>query len=408
MVTGSMPFRAETVSKLKRYILNGEFVIPSHVSDECQLLIRGILKLIAKERFTTKEILESAWLDGQPSDKSLVPFQLNPLANGTTTTKNAEPVEETFTKQVLEKMGISNDILIYSNMRSEMTPTATITKTTTTTTVNGVEEVSDEPNPLYLNTYMRNIIPASTMKMLANTWSSASIAHSMHLITPDIKQSINGTYRIVFHKIQKKLRNELNSEEQMAATAAAAATTSNGFAKDTLSETSSLKAVTSQNGYNSNPSTKHSSTDYGTMESLMMHKTSDTMTTSPAVGNGREHATNNNHSQSNNKSIFVRLNGQIDTGMLVNGHMNPRQISASMTKYTRPAGSAVQQTKSKRELGGESGEGASSKPSHQTNSHHRKMSINEHSSAPVKQHNRPSPASVSAAAPRQSKFCNIL
>lgn len=61
MVTGVMPFRADTVGKLKRIILNGEYVVPNHVSDACQLLIRGVLKLMPSDRFSVKEIIDSAW-----------------------------------------------------------------------------------------------------------------------------------------------------------------------------------------------------------------------------------------------------------------------------------------------------------------------------------------------------------
>ena len=61
MVTGIMPFKAETVSKLKRVILNGEYTIPSSVNDTCQLLIKGILKPVPTERYTIREIMDSAW-----------------------------------------------------------------------------------------------------------------------------------------------------------------------------------------------------------------------------------------------------------------------------------------------------------------------------------------------------------
>ena len=61
MITGSMPYRADTVGKLKRIILNGDFVIPTHVSNPCQLLIKGILKPKPLDRFSIKEIIDSAW-----------------------------------------------------------------------------------------------------------------------------------------------------------------------------------------------------------------------------------------------------------------------------------------------------------------------------------------------------------
>ena len=61
MMTSQMPFRADTVGRLKRCITNGEYVIPSYVPDSCQLLIRGILKQVPADRFTIREIMESAW-----------------------------------------------------------------------------------------------------------------------------------------------------------------------------------------------------------------------------------------------------------------------------------------------------------------------------------------------------------
>ncbi len=40
MVTGLMPFRGENLVKLRKSILDGNYSIPSHVSDQCQELIR--------------------------------------------------------------------------------------------------------------------------------------------------------------------------------------------------------------------------------------------------------------------------------------------------------------------------------------------------------------------------------
>ena len=50
MVAGIMPFRAETVAKLKKCILDGAYTIPSFVSDSCQFLIRSVLKHVPQVR----------------------------------------------------------------------------------------------------------------------------------------------------------------------------------------------------------------------------------------------------------------------------------------------------------------------------------------------------------------------
>lgn len=43
MVTGTMPFRAHTVTALKNFILEGKYQIPGYVSDQCCHII-GIMK----------------------------------------------------------------------------------------------------------------------------------------------------------------------------------------------------------------------------------------------------------------------------------------------------------------------------------------------------------------------------
>uniref|UniRef100_A0A8U8B159 non-specific serine/threonine protein kinase n=1 Tax=Geospiza parvula TaxID=87175 RepID=A0A8U8B159_GEOPR len=44
MMTGSMPFRADTVGKLKKCILEGTYTLPPCLSENCQKLIKGVLQ----------------------------------------------------------------------------------------------------------------------------------------------------------------------------------------------------------------------------------------------------------------------------------------------------------------------------------------------------------------------------
>ena len=78
MVTGVMPFRAETVAKLKQCILNGSYVIPDYVSDSCQFLIRSILKHVPQDRFTLDEIRRCEWLHGEHFQPAMETFHLSP------------------------------------------------------------------------------------------------------------------------------------------------------------------------------------------------------------------------------------------------------------------------------------------------------------------------------------------
>uniref|UniRef100_A0A672JPD1 non-specific serine/threonine protein kinase n=1 Tax=Salarias fasciatus TaxID=181472 RepID=A0A672JPD1_SALFA len=50
MVTGTMPFRAETMGKLRRCIMDCAYSVPPWVPGPCQRLIRGILKAAPAER----------------------------------------------------------------------------------------------------------------------------------------------------------------------------------------------------------------------------------------------------------------------------------------------------------------------------------------------------------------------
>ena len=64
MVTAHMPFHASTVNSLKNLILEGNFTIPSHVSVECSILLRGILKKKPSQRASLTDISESVWVGG--------------------------------------------------------------------------------------------------------------------------------------------------------------------------------------------------------------------------------------------------------------------------------------------------------------------------------------------------------
>lgn len=103
IVTGIMPFRADTVAKLKKCILDGSYIIPSYVSDSCQFLIRSILKAVPQDRFTVQEILDSEWLEGQEIPKPLEPYSVYPSLSGANISD-----EEKDARKVLNDLGITD------------------------------------------------------------------------------------------------------------------------------------------------------------------------------------------------------------------------------------------------------------------------------------------------------------
>ncbi|RUS69919.1 hypothetical protein EGW08_022318 [Elysia chlorotica] len=112
MVTGLMPFRAETVAKLKKCILDGSYTVPSYVSDSCVFLIRSILKHIPQDRFTIAEIRRSEWLEGQEFPGPLEAYRLNPSVDS----KNIDD-EEREARSILDNLGIGEDHFRQSNIK---------------------------------------------------------------------------------------------------------------------------------------------------------------------------------------------------------------------------------------------------------------------------------------------------
>ena len=112
IVTGIMPFRAETVAKLKKCILDGVYTIPSYVSDSCKFLIRSILKPMPRDRFTINEIRRSAWFEGQDFPEESVPYQLNP-----TIEDKSLKDEEVEARNVLRDLGITEEHIKQSQGR---------------------------------------------------------------------------------------------------------------------------------------------------------------------------------------------------------------------------------------------------------------------------------------------------
>ncbi|KAH0504978.1 Serine/threonine-protein kinase NIM1 [Microtus ochrogaster] len=106
MVTGTMPFRAETVAKLKKSILEGTYSIPQQVSEPCHRLIRGVLQPVPTERCGISYIMNKEWMRGVPYPTPLEPFQLDPKHLSETSTLKEEESE---VKSTLEHLGITEE-----------------------------------------------------------------------------------------------------------------------------------------------------------------------------------------------------------------------------------------------------------------------------------------------------------
>ncbi len=106
MVTGVMPFRADTVAKLKKCILDGNFTVPSYVSSNCSTLIRNILKASASERYNVDQIRGCQWLKGQEFSEPHHSYHLTPCFDQELATKEEHEVLEQ-----LKQLGLNDDHL---------------------------------------------------------------------------------------------------------------------------------------------------------------------------------------------------------------------------------------------------------------------------------------------------------
>lgn len=107
MVTGVMPFRAETVGKLKKCILNGTYYLPEFLSDSCRFLIRNILRPIPTDRCTIEDIKRSSWLEGQVYPEPDGKYNLRPPVSFQLCSSD----EECESLKILHEFGIPSDKL---------------------------------------------------------------------------------------------------------------------------------------------------------------------------------------------------------------------------------------------------------------------------------------------------------
>ena len=132
------------------------------------------------------------------------PYQLNPTKD-----KHELKTEEIYTLKYLENIGITKEFLIYSNLKD---PNAYVENLNSKELVENSANIFTPANPQ--SHYMNNLITknsSSSNSQFSDIFKEKSFTNLK--FSYELKQSINGTYRIVFHLIQKAMLNEYNSEQ---------------------------------------------------------------------------------------------------------------------------------------------------------------------------------------------------
>jgi hypothetical protein len=125
-------------------------------------------------------------LDTEKFNDPLEPFQLNSAVD-----KHDLKTEESLTIKLLEHLGITKEYLIYSNINLINGAAASSSSATSTSTL------------------MSSLISNKNLALLLN---QPHYYKNYSSIPIEIKQYINGAYRIVFHSVQKRMRHEYSSE----------------------------------------------------------------------------------------------------------------------------------------------------------------------------------------------------
>jgi len=111
MTCGFMPFRADTVGKLKRKILQGVFTIPDHISSHLRHLFTNIIQLLPSDRLTMKEIMCGDWLDGVTYPEPITPYSFKPPVKSEIDGRELSEVECIALKELLS-LGISEEMMM--------------------------------------------------------------------------------------------------------------------------------------------------------------------------------------------------------------------------------------------------------------------------------------------------------
>lgn len=114
MVTGVMPFRAETVGKLKKCILDGTYYLPDFLTEPCRELIRNLLRPVPTDRYSMEETRRCIWLESEIFPEADSTYTLVPPTDLQSCSE-----DEIEALRILQELGISSEIIGKNQDRRE-------------------------------------------------------------------------------------------------------------------------------------------------------------------------------------------------------------------------------------------------------------------------------------------------
>ncbi|XP_054162362.1 serine/threonine-protein kinase NIM1-like [Oppia nitens] len=114
MVTAIIPFKANTISALKQLIIGCIYEIPNYLSEDCIVIIKGLLQIECEKRLNLDQLMECQWLKGQTFTEGLPKYNLKDIdwkQNNNNNINECLSNEELSAYSQLWKLGITNVII---------------------------------------------------------------------------------------------------------------------------------------------------------------------------------------------------------------------------------------------------------------------------------------------------------